>query len=84
MVGIESFLVLAVAMFYLAVVPRSIGTDQLVADPRLCGSLFKQCRQISLAVGKEVSKPKTIVCLDTFHLDAAAAISSGQLSQEIH
>ena len=39
--GIETFLVLPVAALHLAVVARSIGTDELVADTQLGGCFLK-------------------------------------------
>ena len=40
--GIESLLILTVAALDLAVVPRRIGTDQLMPDAQLRGHLFKR------------------------------------------
>lgn len=42
MTGIEPLLILAVAALDLAVVPGSVGADQLVPNPQFCGSPFKQ------------------------------------------
>ena len=83
MAGIEALLILAVAALHFAVVPRRIRTDQLMPDTQFGSSFFKQRRQIALAVGKPVGKLKTIVRLDTFHLDPTARIPRGQSAQEI-
>ena len=83
MAGIKTLLILAVAAFDLAVVPRGIGTDQLVPDAKLDGSPFKQRRQVALAVGKTVGKLKAVIHLDTFHLYAPAGVPRPQLPQEI-
>ena len=42
MTEIEPLLILAVAALDLAVVPGSVGADQLVPNPQFCGSPFKQ------------------------------------------
>ena len=52
MTGIKSLLILAVAALNLAVVPRRIGTDQLMPDAQFSSRLFKQRRQIALAARK--------------------------------
>lgn len=77
--GIEPLLVLAVAALDLAVVAGRVGANELVADAQLGGGLLKQCRQIPLAVGKPVGEFKTVVRLDTFHIDPTACIPCGQL-----
>ena len=77
--GIEPLLVLAVAALDLAVVAGRVGANELVADAQPGGGLLKQCRKIPLAVGKPVGEFKTVVRLDTFHLDPTACIPCGQL-----
>ena len=77
--GIEPLLVLTVAALDLAIVAGRVGANELVADAQPGGGLLKQCWQISLAVGKPVSEFKTVVRLDTFHLDPMACVPCGQL-----
>ena len=45
---------LRVAAHDLAVMPRGVGTDQLVPDAQPVGGLFKQHLQITFAVGKPI------------------------------
>ena len=83
MARIETFLILTVAALDFVTVPRRIRADQLVPDARFGACLFKQHRQIMFAVDKAIGELKTIVCLDTFHLDAAACVSRRQFAKEI-
>ena len=77
--GIEPLLLLSVAALDLAVVAGRVGANELVADAQLGGGLLKQCWQISFAVGKPVGEFKTVVRLDTVHLDPMACLPCGQL-----
>lgn len=65
--------------FNFAVVAGRVGANELVADAQPIGGLLKQCRKIPLAVGKPVGEFKTVVRLDTFHLDPTACVPCGQL-----
>ena len=80
---IEAFLILPVAAFHLAVVAWCIGADQLVPDTQLGGSGFKQGGEIPLTVGETIGELKTIVSLDTLHLDPPACVPFDQLFQEV-
>ena len=40
--GVEAFLVLSVAAFYLAVVAGRVGADELVADAQFGGGSFEE------------------------------------------
>ena len=42
MAGIEFFIILPMAAFYLSVVPGCKGADQLMADAELCQGSFEQ------------------------------------------
>ena len=54
MAEIRALPVFAVAAHDLAVMPRGVGTDQLVPDAQPVGGLFKQRLQITFAVGKPI------------------------------
>ena len=81
--GVEAFLVLPVAAFYLAVVAGRIGADKLVPYAKLGGSSLKQGGQASPAVGKAVGKLKAVIGLDALHPDAPAGVPLEQPFQEI-
>ena len=83
MAGIKSFLILTVTALDLAIVPRSVGTNQFVPDAKLRSRLFKQCRQITLTVGKTVGKLKSVVRLDTLYLNSTACIPRRQLAEKV-
>ena len=76
-------LTLAVAALHFAIVPRRIREDQLVPDGQFGGCSFKQRLPIAFAVGKAIGELKTIVRLDTFHLDAAACVPRRQFAKKI-
>ena len=78
---IEPFLILTVAALHLAVVTRGVWTDQLMPDIQLGSRLFKQRRQIALAVGKPIGELKAVVRLNTLHLDTTARIPRGQFQR---
>ena len=71
------------AALHLAVVPRSIWTNELVANSQRRSRLFKQRRQVAFAVGKTVGKLKAVVCLDAFDLDTPALIPFCQLAEKV-
>ena len=71
---IEPFLILTVAALHLAVVTRGVWTGQLMPDIQLGSRLFKQRRQIALAVGKTIGEPKAVVRLNTLHLDTTRSV----------
>ncbi len=81
--GIKTFLVLSVAPLYFAVVPWSIGADELMTDAQLPGNLFEKGGQVMLAAGKTVGELKTIVGLDAFDPDALPGVPLEQLLQEV-
>ena len=81
--GVEAFLVLSVAAFYLAVVAWRVGADELVPDAQFGGGSFEESGQIPPAVGKAVCELKTVIRLDTFHPDAPACVPLAQTFQEI-
>ena len=81
--GIEPLLVLPVAALDLAIVAGRVGADELVADAQLGGGFLKQRRQAPLTARKPVGKLKSVVRLDTFHLDLTACVPRGQLPQKV-
>ena len=83
MAGIKAFLVLPVAAFHFAIVPRRIGADELVADTELRGGAFKEGGKVTLGVGETVGEFKPVISLDAFHPNAPAGVPFHQLFQEI-
>ena len=75
---VEALLILAVTALNLAVVPGSIGTDELVPDAELSGSVLKESGNIPFGVGKAVGELKAIVCLDAFDVNPPASIPFNQ------
>ena len=63
--GIEPFIVLPVAAFYLSIMPGSKGPDDFVADP-MHFQVFLEESGLFPVSGKAVGKFRPIVCLDTF------------------
>ena len=76
---VETLLILSVAAFNLAIVAGSIGTDKLVTNTELRGSVFKQGGQIPLRVGETVGELKAVVGLNTLHGNPPASEPEGQL-----
>lgn len=71
---VETLLILAVAAFYLAVMPWRVRSNQFVTNAVACQYSFKQRWDIALAVGEPVSKLKTVVCLNALNLDCSPLI----------
>ena len=82
-VGVETFLVFAVAAFDLAVVTGRVGADQLVEDTEFSGGAFKQRRKIPPGIGETIGKLETIVRLDTFDFHAFAGKGLENLPEEV-
>ena len=80
---IKAFLVFPVAAFYLAIMSGRVRTDELMLDTQLSGGFLKKGWDVSFAVGKTVSKFKTVVSLDTFHMDPLTGIPLHQPFQEV-
>ena len=80
---IKAFLVFPVAAFYLAIMSGRVRTDELMPDAQLSGGFLKKGWDVSFAVGKTVSKFKTVVSLDTFHMDPLTGIPLHQPFQEV-
>ena len=78
MTGLEPFLILPAAVLHAAIMPWSIGADELMPDIQLGGSLLEKRWNIPLAVGKAFGKLKAIVGLDTFHTNASAGMPPDQ------
>ena len=66
-----------------SVVSWGVRADELVADAKISGSLFKKGLDIPFAVGKTVCKFKTVVGLNTFHTDTPAGIPLHQPLQKV-
>ena len=68
----------------LAIMSGCIRSDQLMLNTQLGSSgLLKKSLDISFTVGKPVSKFRTIVSLDVFHMNAPAGIPLYQPFQEV-
>ena len=71
---IEALLIFPVAAFHLSVVPRGKGADEFVPDTQSRSGLLKERGTVLPAVGKTVGELKTVVRLDTLHLNSAVGI----------
>ena len=80
---IKTFLILAVAAFNLAVMARSIGTDEFMTNAQTSSCLFEIGRNIPFGVGKAICKFKTVVGLDAFNNDATPSEPCGHLFEEV-
>ena len=80
---IKAFLVFPVAAFYLAIMSGRVRTDELMLDTQFSGGFLKKGWDVSFAVGKTVSKFKTVVGLGTFHVDPLTGIPLHQPFQEV-
>ena len=80
---IKAFLIFPVAAFHLAIVSGCVRANQFMLNPQLGGGFFKKGLDIALTAGKTVGKLKTIVSLDTFHMDAPAGIPLHQPFQKV-
>ena len=65
--SIEFFVVLAVRAFDLAVVPWSVGTDELVVDAQFFQGLLKKGLAVSAAGVQAVGKFKAVVSLNALN-----------------
>ena len=63
MAGIEFFIILSVAVFYLAVMPWRKRFDLFMQDAELSQRFFKECNWLFLAVAHFVCKLEAGVCL---------------------
>lgn len=80
---VEAFLVFPVTAFDLAIVPWSIGTNELVPNVKLGGGLLEQSGKVSFGIGKAIGKFKTVVGLDAFYRDLAAFEPDHRFAEEI-
>ena len=71
---IEALLILAVAALHFAVVTRSIGANQLVADTQLGGSRLKESGSVLFAGKETVGELNTVVGLNALHSDTPAGV----------
>ncbi len=72
---IEAFLVFPVAALYFSVVSWGVRADELVADAKISGSLFKKGLDIPFAVGK---RDRRKICVN----DKNCKYEKQRLSQE--
>ena len=79
----KAFLVLPVAVLYLAIMPGHVRTNQLMLDAQLSSSFLKKGLDVPFTVEKTVGKFKTVVSPDTCCSDASAGIPLHQPLQEV-
>ena len=80
---IKAFLVFPMAALHFAIMPRRVRANELMADSQVGSDFLKKGGDVSIAVGKTVSKFKTVISLDTFHMDTLAGTPLHQPFQEV-
>ena len=80
---IKSFLVFPMAALHFAVMPGRVRADELMADSQVGSGFLKKGGDVSITVGKTISKFETVISLDTFHMDTLAGIPLHQPFQEV-
>ena len=63
--------------------PGRVWANELMADSQVGSGFLKKGGDVSIAVGKTVSKFKTVISLDTFHMDTLAGTPLHQPFQEV-
>ncbi len=71
------------AALHFAIMPRRVRANELMPDSRVGSGFLKKGEDISIAVGKTISKFKTVISLDTFHMDTLAGIPLHQPFQKV-
>ena len=74
---------LRVAAHNLAIMPRGVGTDQLVPDPNPSAVFSNSVCKSRLLLENRLGEPETVVCLDALHPDSTASIPRCQSAKEI-
>ena len=80
---IKSFLVFPMAALHFAVMSGRVRANELMADSQVGSGFLKKGGDVSMTVGKTISKFKTVISLDTFHMDTLAGIPLHQPFQEV-
>ncbi len=80
---IKAFVVFPMAALHLAIMLGRVRTNELMPDFQVGSGFLKKGGDVSFAVGKTVSKFKTVVSLDTFHMDTLAGIPLHHPFQEV-
>ena len=80
---IKSFLVFPKAALHFAVMPGRVRANELMADSQVGSGFLKKGGDVSITAGKTISKFKTVISLDTFHMDTLAGIPLHQPFQEV-
>ena len=80
---IKEFLVFPMAALHFAIMPGRVRANELMADAQVGSGFLKKGLDVPFAVGKTISKFKTVISLDTFHMDTLAGIPLHQPFQEI-
>ena len=80
---IKAFLVFPVAALHFAIMPGRVRANELMADSQVGSGFLKKGGDVSMTVGKTISKFKTVISLDTFHMDTLAGIPLHQPFQEV-
>ena len=83
MAGIEPLLILTVAALHLAVMSGRIRTNPFIPAFKTLRRQFKPGGNILLAVGTAIRELKSVICLNTFHLNSSAIIPCRQFLQKV-
>lgn len=67
--SIEVFVVLSVRTFHFAVVPRCVGTDELMPYPQLFEARLKEGKFSLVVFIEGFGELRAVVCLDTLYLE---------------
>ncbi len=81
--SIKAFLVFPVTSFDLSVMSGRVRTNVFMLNAQLSSGFLEKGLDIPFTVRKMVSKFKTVVGLDTFHMDTSSGIPFHQPFQEV-
>ena len=80
---VEPLLILTVAALHLAVMSGRIRTNPFMPAFKTLRRQFKPGGNILLAVGTAIRELKSVICLNTFHLNSSAIIPCRQFLQKV-
>ena len=81
--SIKAFLVFPVAALHLAIMSGRVRTNAFMLNAQLSSGFLKKGLDIPFTVRKTVCRFKTVVGLDTFHMDTSSDIPFHQPFQEV-
>ena len=67
---VETFLVLPVTSLNFSIVSGRVGLDQSMHDSHCVSGSFKECRQVSFAVGESIGELRAVVSLNALDVEA--------------